>query len=353
MFPPDFSARLTSALLDWLWRSWVSLGVSGHGSEARQDRVIDPEALILASSLWARWDARLFDEMLDWLCQHGQLIHLQRLQTLYRRGLGDARVLSAVASVLVEHSSHAKWKSLIAPSPPSRPPEPLFDGGLAQTASWGEPDPLFLRQGFQRGRLQLRQLSQPPDPRRAPNLWLKLRALFGTSARAEIWLYLLTQGPGTAAEIARFSGYTPRSILLPLREMALSGHLHESGRPPRARTERGKPAPVRTRGPSLKVALQSQEWSFLRTWQEPEGYPRLEPVAPLLRLCHGVLEKAQACPAGSKALQSLQLREAVAPALAEIHGLGLSGIHGLAPDLSGERLVSTLTDRLPATVQSL
>jgi len=65
-------------------------------------------------------------------------------------------------------------------------------------------------------------MSQPPDPRRASNLWLKLRSLFGTSARAEIMLHLLTAGPATAGEIARRSGFTARSVLLPLREMALA-----------------------------------------------------------------------------------------------------------------------------------
>lgn len=87
MSPPDYNTQLITVLLDWLWRSWISFGISGHGSAARVDRVIDPEALVLAGSLWARYDARLFDEMLDWLCLHGGLIHLQRLRNLHRIGV--------------------------------------------------------------------------------------------------------------------------------------------------------------------------------------------------------------------------------------------------------------------------
>lgn len=353
MFPPDFSSQLLSALLDWLWRSWISLGVSGQGAAARPDRVIDPEALVLASSQWARHDARLFDEMLDWLCQHGQFIHLQRLRTLQRAGLGDMRVLSAVAAVLAEHAPQAKWRSLKT-LPHSKPPlEPLFVGQPTESAFWGAAEPLFLQQGFQRGRLELRQLSRPPDSRRAANLWLKLRALFGTSARADIWLYLLTRGPGTAAEIARFSGYTPRAILLPLREMALSGHLHEPPRSARARPQRGVAAPARTRGPSWKYALRPDEWSFLRTWPEPAGYPRLEPVAPLLQLCQIALQQAGSTPPGSQALQELQLREAIAAPLTELQRLGLSESLGLPPDPRGGDLVSALNERLPALIRNL
>ena len=352
MFPPEFKSQLKSALLDWLWRSWISFGVSGHGAEARRDRVIDPEALVLASSRWARLDARLFDEVLDWLCQYGHLIHLQRLQNLQRTGLGDPKVLSAIAAVVVEHSPHAKWKSLVSTTDESAVAEPLFLSTENGSGLWGQPDPLFARQGWQRGRLELRQLSQPPDPHRAANFWLKLRALFGTSARAEILLHLLTIGPATATEIARRSGYTTRSILLPLREMALSGHVCEPPRPVRPRPQRGKPATVRTRGPSLAYALRLDEWGFLRTWEVPIGLPEAESPLPLLGLCRAVLVQETLSNA-SAGLQHIQLREAAAAPLAEMQRLGLSGLYALPPDLAGEPLAMRLADRLPKLIAHL
>lgn len=353
MFPPGFNSQLTNALLDWLWHSWVSLGVSGQGVEVSHNHVIDPEALLLASSRWARYDARLFDEILDWLCQYGHLIHLQRLQNLQRSRLGDSRVLSVIADVLVEHSPHAKWKALIATPDVLPATEPLFLSLEEKTASWGRAEPLFARHGFRRGRFELRHLSQPPDPRRAANLWLKLRALFGVSARAEILLHLLTAGPATATEIARLSGYTTRSILLPLREMALSGHLNEPPRPPRSRPQRGKPAPARTRGPSLAYSLRPEEWDFLRTWAVPGSFPSTECPIPLLGLCQAVLQHLAKPSSASAELQYLQLREATAPLLAEIQRLGLSGTYGLAPDLAGERLVAALAERLCPAIANL
>jgi hypothetical protein len=354
MSPPSSNTQIITALLDWLWRSWISLGVSGHGPAARADRVIDPEALILASTLWTRYDARLFDEMLDWLCLHGGIIHLQRLRNLHRTGLGDSQVLSAIAGVVVERSQHSKWKALVSKPVSTEPLMPLFLSLEEKTTAWGQPDPLFAAHGYHRGRMELRQLSQPPDPRLAPNLWLKLRSLFGTSARAEILLQLLTAGPATAGEIARRSGFTARSVLLPLREMALSGHLHEPPRPARIRPQRGQPAPARTRGPSLAYALRPEEWSFLRTWEEPSGFPDLALPAPLLLLCQRVLAHSDSnTPAASPALQSLQLRETTAAPLADIYRLGLSGDYGLPPDLSGDRLATTLNERLPALIANL
>lgn len=352
MFPPGFSSQLTTALLDWLWRAWISFGVSGNGAGARSDRVIDPEALVLASSRWARHDPRLFDEILDWLCQYGHLIHLQRLKNLQRGGLGDSTVLSAIASVLVEHSPHAKWKSLVVKAGSAPSTQPLFLEAGEEVAFWGKPEPIFERHGLQRGRLELRQLSRPPDPCRAANLWLKLRALFGTSARAEILLHLLATGPATATEIARRSGYATRSVLLPLREMALSGHLCEPPRPVRIRPQRGKSAPARTRGPSLAYALRPEEWVFLRTWEDPSGFPVVESPMPLLELCQAALVHTAPSTA-SVELRSLQLREAVAAPLTGIHRLGVSAVYGLPADLAGPQLAATLAARLPTLLHSL
>jgi hypothetical protein len=354
MLPPSFNRQLIEALLDWLWRSWVSLGVSGHGSHARVDRVIDPEALLLASTVWARYDPRLFDEMLDWLCLHSSLINLQRLRNLHQNGLGDATVLSAVAAVILKHSQQPKWKSLIRPNAGGGALAPLFLSLEGENTAWGQAEPLFASQGFHRGKLELRQMSQPPAPTSAPNLWLKLRSLFGTSTRAEIVLQFLTTGPATAGEIARRSGFTARAILVTLREMALSGHLYEPPRPARNRPQRGQPAPARTRGPSLAYSMRPEEWSFLRTWDEPTGFPTLQPPGPLLLLCQQLLaclvsEKS----AASSETQSMHLRAAITPALQAIQRQGLSGEYGLPAELPGETLVTTLATRLPQAIAKL
>jgi hypothetical protein len=354
MLPPNFSTLLIEALLDWLWRSWVCLGVSGHGSSARADRVIDPEALILASTQWARYDARLFDEMLDWLCLHSSLINLQRLRNLHQTGLGDTAVLSAIAAVIQQHSGQTKWKAIIVPPASARSLAPLFLGLDGKHATWGKAEPIFGSQGFHRGKLELRQMSQAPAPTHAPNLWLKLRSLFGTTTRAEIVLQLLTNGPTIAGDIARRSGFTGRSILVTLREMALSGHIYEPPRPARSRPQRGQAAPVRTRGPSLAYSLRPEEWSFLRTWAEPTDFPALKPPGPLLLLCQQLMACLASEPPNAQPLmQSIHVREAITPALQAIQRQGLSGDYGLPAQLSGDSLATTLADRLPKAIASL
>jgi hypothetical protein len=352
MLPPDFN--LIPALLDWLWRSWTSLGISGHGGTTRADRVIDPEALVLASTLWARYDARLFDEMLDWLCLNGSLVNLQRLSNLHRTGLGDADVLSAIAAIVQKSSQHTKWKVLAGKSGSTQDLAPLFLSLDGNSGSWGDAEPGFAAHGFHRGKLELRQMSQIPDPGLAPNLWLKLRSLFGTSTRAEIMLQLLTTGPATAGEIARRSGFSARSILVALREMAQSGHILEPPRQVRERPRRGQAPAVRTRGSSLPYSLRTEEWSFLRTWSEPVGFPALRPPGPLLLLCQKVLQCLdEEKPGAPSVTRSLRLREATADALADVHRQGFSSDYGLPAQLAGGNFASTLATRLPAAIASL
>ncbi len=272
---------------------------------------------------------------------------------IHRTGLGDSRVLSAIAAVVANHSPHAKWKVLVTNTESGQPLTPLFLSLEKNDTAWGQPELLFAARGLHRGRLELRHLSLPPDPRLAANFWLKLRSLFGTSSRAEIMLQLLVSGPATATEIARASGFTTRSILVPLREMALSGHLYEPPRPARTRPLRGQPAVARTRGPSQDYALRQAEWEFLRTWEEPSGFPRLESPLPLLRLCRVAIDLDVSASGDSAMLQGLRLREAAAGPLAEIHRLGLSGSYGLPTDLSGDRLAATLSESLPALITDL
>jgi len=61
----DTKHKLTEQMLQFLWRQWSALGVAGE-PEIVDHWVIDPEALLLVSSEFARYDSRLFDEILDW-----------------------------------------------------------------------------------------------------------------------------------------------------------------------------------------------------------------------------------------------------------------------------------------------
>jgi hypothetical protein len=65
-----FRTAVLNELLVFLWRQWSILGVPGQGT-SEERRVIDPEPLLLLSLSVCRYDARLFDEILDWLMING------------------------------------------------------------------------------------------------------------------------------------------------------------------------------------------------------------------------------------------------------------------------------------------
>lgn len=93
----NFKDQLLESLLRFLWRQWSALGVAGY---ARSDDnwMIDPEALLLFSTEVARHDARLFDEIFDWLRVNGGWINLQRLGRMQKEGeLGQPSVMAALA----------------------------------------------------------------------------------------------------------------------------------------------------------------------------------------------------------------------------------------------------------------
>jgi hypothetical protein len=250
--------RLREALLDLLWQQWAALGMAG-ATKAGAEWCVDPEALVLITTTQGRADPRLFNEMLDWLWVHGESVNVQRLKNIQKAvGLGDRRVLGAIAAWLSQRSTLSKWKPLAAISKPVAKAESLFisKDGTPQP-SFGQADPIFLKHGFHRGPIKRRELSQAPNPLLPATLLWKLRALFGVQARAEILLWLLTHESGHAADIARGTFYFPRTVDETLKELAASGMVKS------ARAGREK-----------RYWLKPGEWSFLQTWNRPDGFPR-------------------------------------------------------------------------------
>lgn len=247
--------RFQELTLSFLWRQWSALGVAGH-SHVPDSWIIDPEALLLATTSLGR-EPRLFDEVLDWLNVNGQFINLQRLQNLGQR-FGDLSVLRAMAAHLARRSAHSKWKTLLREEPVITQAEPLFP----ETPVFGAPDELFARYGWMRGPVRLRQLSQPTNPNQPTNLLIKLRALFGMQARAEVMAYLLAVDSGHPGEMAEVLAYFPRTLQTTLNDLARSGHLQS-----------------RREGQEKRFWLRREEWRFLCTWparpgEGAPGFPR-------------------------------------------------------------------------------
>lgn len=219
----EFRERFLEQVLQFLWRQWTFLGVAGYG-EGDENRVIDPEALLLFSASLARYDQRLFDEIIDWLDKNERFINVQRLRTILKKeGFRSSSVMSAIAGLINRTKAGIKWKGLGELQHRTAEPQNLFYLKSGEPLPViGEKDSLFLEYGFMRNPIWSRGMSKVFSPKNIPNLLLQLRALVGISSRSEILLYLLINKRGTIQEIADQTYYAWRSIQDVLYEMGHS-----------------------------------------------------------------------------------------------------------------------------------
>ena len=321
-------------MVDLLWHQWSSIGVAGYPRPG-DDWIIDPEALLLATTRFGRHDSRLMDESIDWLAKFGRRISLQRLQGLHRNwpGVADSRVLAAIAEVLGQQVAHRKWRVIADHAQEASKPESLFirsDGTPGILI--GDAESVFAKHGLLRGKLELRSMSQPPSPRTRENLVFTLRALLGVNARAEILAWLLTHDSGHPAAIARSTGYFSKSIQQILNEMEESGQVIS----------------VR-HGREKHFRVHSSDWQFLLPPPADghSAFPRWVDWMPLFAAITRFAETL-ALPGiddKSEHFQAIKLREALDEAMPALVRAGVSHELRSSRDLRGADLIqSLLTD---------
>ncbi len=213
-------------IFDFLWHQWNILGVAGT-TKPEDNRVIDPEALLLFSLSICRYEPRLFDEIIDWLFQNGQFINVQRLGQIQKKyDFNCAPQLSAVAEILSKKSSYKlKWSGL-SKKYYHKDKEPLFfdkEGNPLPCPNNENANPEFLNHGLRRGQINLRGYSQSFDLQSPACLLLRLRALLGINARAEILCLLASVKEVHPSEAARKISYYQKTVQTTLVEMAQSG----------------------------------------------------------------------------------------------------------------------------------
>ena len=221
----DLYDRLLEAVLDLAWGQWTAMGVAGARSSQRM--IIDPEALTLATLAVGRSDARLFDEMLDWVAVNSRLLDMARLRRLGKRASAEQRrLLGAVAEVAALHAEgpgakRLGWASVLAEEAPAAyGGEPLFRSEREGAAGWTGTDDLFERAGFLRSSPDLRGMSREPDASRQACVRFRARALVGTSARAEVLTYLWTHEWAHGRLIAERAAYNQAPVAEVLSELA-------------------------------------------------------------------------------------------------------------------------------------
>jgi hypothetical protein len=182
--PTSRKRRPNSTFTDYAvalcWGAWVELGVSGW-ARTHEDWAIDPEPLIIFTAALDDTDPRLRDEALDWCVHYWRHVSRVRLRNLRNKDAGsDFRAAWGEFAATVNARAGSDWS--------------------------GETDE---RPSYRvTGRSTLRSLEEPSL------VYLRMRAMFGVGARAEILRHLLLS-PGewvTAAQLARAAGYTKRNV---------------------------------------------------------------------------------------------------------------------------------------------
>ncbi len=324
--------RLLRHFLDFLWHQWSALGVAGQRG-GDDDRIIDPESLLLVTTRFGRYDSRLLDEVIDWLSSNGKRINLQRLRRLHDEWpVSDLRVMTSVSAILSKQSVMRKWTTISDRIPGEIKPEPLFihsDGSPMPILH--KPDPDFLRHGLLRDPIELRGMSQSPDPSRASNLLCSLRALFGVNARAEIIAWLLTHEYGHPAAIARDTGYFSKSVQHTLNEMEDSGHIRS-----------------RRDGREKIFWVKPGAWDVLITWSQPSGFPRWVDWMPVFSAITTFIDALDqpGLDDAPEQVQSIQLRKALDAAMPALSRAGLAESLTASRKLTGTQLINAIHEDL-------
>lgn len=174
------------------WSLWTELGASGW-TRKHSDFAIDPEALILLTAWLRDSDPRLRDEATDWCVRYGQFVSVARLKNLLMSEgwLGSDWWTEFAATV----NANSRWQ-------------------------WpaGDADPRVF---------QASQKSRIESFTRPSLIFLRVRALIGLGARAEILRLLAFESSGRlgVAQIAAQISYSKRNTAEALVGLEMAGVL--------------------------------------------------------------------------------------------------------------------------------
>jgi hypothetical protein len=204
----DLRREVRARLLAFAWDQWAQMGV--FGTARRADRwAADPEALLLFTLEVARADARLFDEVLDWLALNERLVSVQRLRNLCRDDTD--RALAEAALAWVAQSRYQRRRGPRRPANESSRPVQLFRDVKADAR---RADKTFRMYGWLKPPTERSGKSQPPNLLAPINIAFRFRQILGIGARAEVARFLLTiHAPSVTAQIVSASAaYAKRNV---------------------------------------------------------------------------------------------------------------------------------------------
>ena len=113
MLLKEFREQFLELLLTFLWRQWSILGVLGE-SASEEDWIIDPEALLIFSLEIARYEPRLFDEILSWLEINGYWLDTARLKRIIQKqDESIIRIIGGSLQYILSRGDKRKWQNMV------------------------------------------------------------------------------------------------------------------------------------------------------------------------------------------------------------------------------------------------
>ena len=174
----DSAQSLQREIHNFYWGVWSELGVSGWG-RTHHNWAIDPEPLIVFSPSVITSQPRLRDEVIDWCSDNWRHVSAVRLRHILNENPEeDTDAWGQLAATVNRSSGSTHW------------PRATKERDFVKT-----------------GRSTLRPLTEDSM------IYLRMRSIFGLTARTEILRYLLFTGePSTAAMLAMQVNYAKRNV---------------------------------------------------------------------------------------------------------------------------------------------
>jgi hypothetical protein len=209
--------EIVADCLELAWDQWSQLGVSSAAPFRREERVADPEALLLFTLEVARNDPRLFDEVLGWLALNDQLVSVQRL-----RNVCSSEVDTALVNAALDWSMAARRRGRPTVEVSSAHLTRLFPA--IPTLS-DELDDSFARYGFERAPLTASRKARAPRLRDPIAFAFRLRRLLGVGVRAEVVRALLTiRAPRLSGKVIAYTAaFAQRNVREGLTQLLDAG----------------------------------------------------------------------------------------------------------------------------------
>ena len=188
---PTFSEQITDHAAAVAWSLWTELGVSGW-QRSHPSHAIDPERLILFTASLDDTDPRLRDEATDWCIAYGRYVSAARLRNLLAAETPEGQAAFGRTAATINAHSSLRW-------PGATQARPFERTRRSAVADFSGPSLVVLR----------------------------LRALFGVGARAEVVRAFLADPSArlSAADAAAEAGYTKRNVAEALEALRMAGLL--------------------------------------------------------------------------------------------------------------------------------